>query len=115
MREKIKKNELAEILAKFTEDISKELPHALSDIKQNDHSRQRELRLEFFILNMFLMTWVCQKQKFPKDLLDVYHRNMYEKIANLLPWNSGDTRHNSWKDVGVRSEKIPHSQLPTPH
>lgn len=83
---KIGKNQFSKILAEFTENLCRESEYrSIIEIKPGNQIGSKKLEFEILILNMFSITWVCQNKKFPRELLDIYHANMYEKIRHVFP------------------------------
>jgi len=83
---KVGKDKLAEILAKFTENLSKESQYrSITKSEKGKQVNLKKIKFEIFILNMFIITWLCQNKKFSKDLLDLCTINMYERVLPLLP------------------------------
>jgi len=83
---KVKKNKFAEILAEFTENMCRESQYrSIVQPEQSGLNNSKKIEFEILILNMFIIVWLCQIKKFPKDLLDFYTINMYEKILPLIP------------------------------
>jgi len=83
---KVKKNEFAEVLAEFTENMCRESQYlSIIEVEQSKRVNLKKLEFEILILNMFLVTWLCQNKKFQRDVLDIYTINMYERILPLIP------------------------------
>jgi len=83
---KVEKSKLAEILAEFTENMYRESQYrSIVQPEQSGLNNSKKIEFEILILNMFIIVWLCQIKKFPKDLLDFYTINMYEKILPLIP------------------------------